>query len=118
MLVLICDTYRSELGKSTWKFLHLLTAKFPNDPNEEQKQKLHTFFKLFSELYPCDECSYHFQQLIEKFPPQTNSSNDASLWLCNMHNLVNQRLDKPIYDCSKLSNDLDCDCGLSLNELD
>lgn len=29
-----------------------------------------------------------------------------------MHNLVNQRLDKPEFDCSTLSDHFDCDCGV------
>ncbi|TIB92559.1 hypothetical protein E3Q10_02843 [Wallemia mellicola] len=106
------DSYKADLGHSSWKLLHHLTLRFPEHPTHEESKKLEQFFYLFSELYPCDECSHHFQQILSKFPPQTSSNHDASSWLCGMHNLVNQRLNKPSFDCSTLSDHFDCDCSL------
>lgn len=31
--------------------------------------------------------------------------------LCHIHNLVNERLEKPQYDCTKLDETYDCGCG-------
>jgi hypothetical protein len=42
---------------------------------------------------------------------QTSSRKTASLWLCYVHNLVNKRLKKEEFDCTKLDSTYDCGCG-------
>lgn len=43
---------------------------------------------------------------------QTSSRSAASFHLCHVHNLVNERLGKPEFDCSKnLEGIYDCGCG-------
>jgi hypothetical protein len=42
---------------------------------------------------------------------QTSSRKAASLWLCYVHNLVNKRLGKEEFDCTKLDDTYDCGCG-------
>lgn len=42
---------------------------------------------------------------------QTSSRKTASQWLCYIHNLVNQRLEKEEFDCTKLDDTYDCGCG-------
>ena len=42
---------------------------------------------------------------------QTSSRKTASLWLCHVHNLVNERLGKPEFDCLTLDEKYDCGCG-------
>jgi FAD-linked sulfhydryl oxidase len=34
-----------------------------------------------------------------------------SLRLCFVHNKVNERLEKPIFDCAHLDDEYDCGCG-------
>ncbi|KAG5636576.1 hypothetical protein H0H81_007584 [Sphagnurus paluster] len=43
--------------------------------------------------------------------PETASRRSASLWLCSLHNEVNKRLNKPIFDCAHLDAEYDCGCG-------
>ena len=31
--------------------------------------------------------------------------------LCHLHNQVNERLKKPVFDCARLSEEYDCGCG-------
>lgn len=33
------------------------------------------------------------------------------MWLCHVHNLVNERLGKPEFDCLTLTETYDCGCG-------
>lgn len=33
------------------------------------------------------------------------------MWLCHVHNLVNERLGKPEFDCLTLNETYDCGCG-------
>ena len=33
------------------------------------------------------------------------------MWLCHVHNLINERLGKPEFDCLTLNETYDCGCG-------
>ncbi|KAF7247986.1 hypothetical protein EG68_10985 [Paragonimus skrjabini miyazakii] len=39
---------------------------------------------------------------MSKFPPKLDSRDALSGWLCMQHNLVNQKIHKPIFDCSRV----------------
>ncbi|WWC65658.1 uncharacterized protein I303_108279 [Kwoniella dejecticola CBS 10117] len=105
------ETAKAELGRSAWKVLHLMTLRYPDEPTEDDRQALKSFFHLFSRLYPCGECATEFQALLKEYPPQTGSRKSASLWLCHVHNQVNERLGKPEFDCLTLDETYDCGCG-------
>lgn len=102
---------RAELGHATWKFLHTMVARYPDEPTEEDQLALKTFITLLSRLYPCGECAEHFRQLLAKYPPQVSSRNAAAGWLCYAHNIVNKRLKKPDFDCTKIGDFYDCGCA-------
>lgn len=36
-------------------------------------------------------------------PPKTNSQNELSQWLCNLHNKINVKIGKEKFDCSKVN---------------
>ncbi|THH18681.1 hypothetical protein EW146_g2343 [Bondarzewia mesenterica] len=99
------------LGRATWKLLHTMTLRYPESPTQDERDALFSYFHLFSRLYPCGECAAEFQLLLKKYPPQTSSRRSASLWLCHVHNRVNERLKKPIFDCAYLDDTYDCGCG-------
>lgn len=101
---------KKQLGRASWKYFHTLLARFPENPTEEERQKLETFVRLYAELYPCGECSYHFQKILKKYPVQTSSRTNAAMWGCHIHNIVNEHLKKDIYDCSTILEDYDCGC--------
>lgn len=104
-------TAKAELGRATWKLLHTMTLRFPEEPSEDERNALSSYFHLLSRLYPCGECAQEFQQLLVKFPPQTSSRRAAATWLCHVHNQVNARLQKPEFDCANLDATYDCGCG-------
>jgi FAD-linked sulfhydryl oxidase len=104
-------TLKAELGRATWKFLHTMVARFPDEPTTSDRTALETFIHLFGRLYPCGECARHFRQLLAEYPPQTSSRNAAAGWLCFAHNVVNERLEKPIFDCNNIGDFYDCGCG-------
>lgn len=103
--------HRAELGRATWKFLHTMAARFPESPTKDDRAALETFIHLFGRLYPCGDCARHFRELLAEFPPQTSSRNAAAGWLCFAHNQVNERLEKPIFDCNEIGDFYDCGCG-------
>ncbi|KAK7970111.1 FAD-linked sulfhydryl oxidase ERV2 [Apiospora sp. TS-2023a] len=104
-------TIKAELGRASWKLLHTMMARFPEKPTEDDSLALKTYMQLFSRLYPCGDCARHFQGLLKKYPPQVSSRNAAAGWACFMHNQVNERLHKPIFDCNNIGDFYDCGCG-------
>lgn len=102
---------KKALGRASWKYFHTLLARFPDEPTEEEKTKLREFLHLYAELYPCGECAYHFVKMLKKNPPQVSSRTTAALWGCHIHNLVNDHLQKPTYDCNTILDDYDCGCS-------
>ncbi|KKK14574.1 hypothetical protein ARAM_006315 [Aspergillus rambellii] len=105
------ETAKAELGRATWKYLHTMLARYPEDPSEEQQDTLRSFIYLFARLYPCGECASHFQGHLKKYPPQVSSRNAAAGWGCFIHNEVNTMLNKPLFDCNKLGDFYDCGCA-------
>ena len=43
---------RAELGRSSWRLLHTMMARFPDEPTTEQQEALRSFVYLFGRLYP------------------------------------------------------------------
>ncbi|KAI0200391.1 ERV/ALR sulfhydryl oxidase domain-containing protein [Astrocystis sublimbata] len=104
-------TAKAELGRASWKLFHTMMARFPEKPSEDDSLALKTYIQLFARLYPCGDCASHFQQLLKKFPPQVGSRNSAAGWACHVHNQVNERLEKPRFDCNNIGDFYDCGCG-------
>lgn len=88
-----------------------MVARFPDKPTADERKTLESFLHLFGRLYPCGDCARHFRELLAKHPPQTGSRNTAAGWLCAMHNKVNERLEKKLFDCNNIGDFYDCGCG-------
>ncbi|KAJ3271122.1 hypothetical protein HDV01_007059 [Terramyces sp. JEL0728] len=72
-----------------------MSVKFPLEPKQSDQQAFLDFIKLFATLYPCGDCASHFQRLLKQHPPRVKNRDDVVQWTCEIHNLVNERLDKP-----------------------
>lgn len=105
------ETLKAQLGNAAWRLFHTILARYPEIPTKKEQTTLEQYIYLFAQVYPCGDCARHFQGLLSKFPPQIKSRKTASLWGCHMHNKVNERLNKPEYDCTKILEDYDCGCG-------
>lgn len=97
-----CPLTKSELGRSTWGFLHTMAAYYPEKPTADEQKDMSDFFRIFSRLYPCSTCARDFNRLVTKEPPRTQSQSELKHWLCWAHNQVNKKLGKPRFDCSTL----------------
>ena len=118
-----------DIGRAGWNILHTMAAAYPSHPTSSQKQNMDHFLHNWSYLYACQHCAVNmraefregngFSQwkpdpvVEQKF--MSNSSHDSSetkrfyfpvdskltitRFLCELHNNVNHRLNKPIYDC-------------------
>lgn len=103
---------REELGRGTWRLLHTMASKFPVNPSEQDKKNVIQFLSLLAKLFPCEECSMHFQKLLNDHVPVVGSRKEFELWLCSAHNVVNKRLGKPIFDCEGISDVWGCGCEI------
>ncbi|EPZ34491.1 augmenter of liver regeneration [Rozella allomycis CSF55] len=97
-----CPPDSKELGAHTWTYLHTMAAYYPEKPTSQQEKDMQILLEKFSKFYPCGYCADHMQQYLKQDPPRTKSRTDLSMWMCEMHNEVNDRLGKPIFDCSKV----------------
>lgn len=85
-------------GPNLWKFMHYLTLSYPENPTEEEKDRLYDFFEIIQTLLPCEKCRYNFKNHLEKTPlsDEILSTNISVVtWLFNLHNEVNKSLNKP-----------------------
>merc|ERR1719487_2918569 len=48
-------TAKAELGRASWKLLHTMAARFPEEPTSNQREAFAAWLHLFSRLYPCGE---------------------------------------------------------------
>ena len=64
-------------------------------------------------LYPCKICAGHFKKLLKDYPIKNDSRKEVVLYMCSLHNKVNGKLNKPLFDCEKASEFWGGDCGCS-----
>ncbi|CAH1763724.1 15630_t:CDS:2 [Entrophospora sp. SA101] len=79
-----------------------MAAYYPEVPSYSQQKSMNSFLKTFSEFYPCWYCAEHLRNEMKKYPPKVESKWALGGWLCDMHNIVNDRLGKTLFDCSKI----------------
>lgn len=102
---------KEKLGRYSWNILHTIAASYPKNPNEEDKIAIKNFVDSFSYLYPCNECKKHFQKMIDENVIKSNSREELVQYFCDLHNIVNKRLEKPIFDCKEALNYWGGSCG-------
>jgi len=87
-------------GPSGWKFLHYISLGYPDNPTDRDKQNYKNFFYSLSNVIPCQKCSNNFKKNLNDYPIDNSLDNRESLskWLIDIHNSVNQELNKPILD--------------------
>lgn len=98
----ICPPDRAELGRSSWSLLHSLAAYYPENPTPSEQEDAKQFITLFSRLYPCSDCAEDLREDLVTLPPRVSSATEFSNWMCQLHNRVNVKLGKPVFDCSKV----------------
>jgi len=97
-----CPLSRDQLGRNTWSLLHTMAAYYPSDPTPQQRTDMKTWIELFGKWYPCDHCAQDFRRDIASDPPQTQSQHSLSEWFCRIHNKVNEKLGKKLFDCKRV----------------
>ena len=79
-----------------------MSVHYPEQPSHAQQKDMLQFVNLFAKLYPCEPCAEDLRKDLDRNPPQVKSGKEFAGWMCGMHNRVNEKLGKPIFDCSKI----------------
>ena len=86
-----CPVNRRELGRASWAFLHTMAAYYPENPTSEQQELMNDFMHKFAVVYPCGYCGDTTWQEMMRNPPNVSSRREFALWMCQLHNEVNDR---------------------------
>lgn len=86
-------------GPGMWLTLHTITLNYPARPTPQDQQWYQMFFQSLGHVLPCAECQKHFTQYYNTTMGSTPmkylySRQSLSLWLYNLHNLVNSSTGK------------------------
>ena len=87
-------------GPHAWKFLHMITFSYPEDPHPDIQEHFKQFFRSLGTALPCAKCREHYN---EKFVRTVDDSPDdpfrnresLTQWLVDIHNEVNDSNSKP-----------------------
>ena len=94
-----CPAGREDLGSHSWVLLHSIAAYYPDNPSAVDRTRAEQFVEAIGHFYPCTHCAEAFREDLKMTPPKLGSRADFSVWMCNMHNKVNAKLDKPTFPC-------------------
>lgn len=84
------DFPRDEWGPIFWYVLHSFTQSLTQSNRIEYKN----IISQYPLIIPCPTCSYHFADMIKKYPIKTDTYDNLFEWGVNVHNIVNKRLNK------------------------
>jgi hypothetical protein len=103
-------------GPGLWIGLHCMTFNYPDTPSQIDKNHYKTFFESLQFMLPCVYCRDSYTIYI-KYLPINNFLDDrygVTYWLYRLHNLVNQKLQKPMVDfidCCIMYEKMRAKCG-------
>jgi hypothetical protein len=89
-------------GPLGWMTLHSVSTMYPEQPTQAEKTLMTTWLDMFRDTITCNYCRGHFTEMLaaykKQYPNMLNSRQDFTIATFRMHNNVNKRLSKPIYD--------------------
>ena len=85
-------------GPAAWEFLHTVAFAYPEKPSSEDKSAAKNFVESFACILPCVVCKQHFSENIKELPLNVASRKDFFEWTVRLHNMVNVKLNKPIWN--------------------
>jgi len=97
-----CPLDSELLGRNTWSFLHTMAAYYDENPTPEQQSNMTRFIGLLSQFYPCKKCATNLREHLKTDKPDVRNNWALSVWMCELHNDVNDRQGKPPFDCTKV----------------
>jgi hypothetical protein len=80
-------------GPKLWDEFHGRPDKYLMDIDAEKR-----WLGIFESWIPCGKCKTHFSGLLKENPVDLSSARNYKIWTIMIHNLVNESLNKPIYN--------------------
>ena len=99
----------SSLGKHTWAVLHSIAASYANFPNETEKHNFQMFFDGLINSYPSNNSL--IKEIIKEKPLEHNSREELVYYICEIHNIMNKKLNKTKFNCRNAFDIWGGDCG-------
>ena len=100
--VVECPPGAGELGRSTWTFLHVMSAYYPITPTLRQQYDMRQFIRILGNVYPCSICASSFREECKDNPPKVESRSNLMKWFCERHNDIRRRQGKDVFECDKI----------------
>jgi FAD-linked sulfhydryl oxidase len=100
----------SSLGKHTWAVLHSIAASYSNKPNNTDKEYYKKFFNGLIHNYPSK--NNIIKNIVKENPLKNSNREEFVYYICEIHNIMNKKLNKKHFRC-KLAFDIwggDCGC--------
>lgn len=89
-------------GPLGWMTLHSVALSYSEVPTDSEKLLMSKWLDLFRDTITCVHCREHFTNMLAKYrnfnPTFLNSRQSLVIATFRMHNAVNKRLTKPIYN--------------------
>lgn len=84
-------------GSSFWNTIHYIAINYPNNPSNDEKTNIKSFFLLLQYILPCNKCREHYKQNLINFPLTDivlSCKNNLFEWTNILHNAVNKMNNK------------------------
>ena len=89
-----------ELGRASWALMHTIAAYYPQKPTHAQRVQARRFFDALGDLYPCATCRADLRADVDAHPPRCETREALAKWVCERHNVVNEKLGKAKMSCA------------------
>lgn len=96
-------------GNYGWKFIHLITVAYPNNPTEDEKREHYDFFQTLKYVLPCTKCRYNLTHHLKKYPlteEVLSCRKNFVKWGIDLHNVVNYYIGKPMLTYTEAMNEI------------
>lgn len=89
-------------GPLGWMTLHSVSTSYPENPTLAEKQLISSWIEMFRDTITCPHCRDHFAEIHANYkriyPNYLNSRQEFAMFAFRIHNTVNRRLKKPVYE--------------------
>ena len=79
-----------------------MATNFPENVTDAHVEAANDLVRAVSILFPCNECAEHLRETLAEMPARADSAYEFKQYMCELHNVVNGRLDKPDFDCERV----------------
>lgn len=98
---------KEKIGHTTWSFMHTMLANLECGGDDkltsEVRERAVRLIRSVQQNFPCPTCRHDFGELLQTYPPDNiETKTGLNEWLCKLHNLVNIKLKKPVFNCDIL----------------